>query len=111
MIPSEDTNKGDALILSYLTVQLAPLGRNCKAATGGSAMAAFRGYSKRLSVRSMVLPEAHIGIYDGWALRMLCDTRNISSMGTTAHYTSDRNITLDTLPRISFYIFFIYLTY
>lgn len=72
-------------------------------------MAAFRGYSKRLSVRSMVLPEAHIGIYDGWALRMLCDTRNISSMGTTAHYTSDRNITLDTLPRISFYIFFLYI--
>lgn len=98
VIPSEDTNKGDALILSYLTVQLAPLGRNCKAATGGSAMAAFRGYSKRLSVRSMVLPEAHIGIYDGWALRMLCDTRNISLTGAMTHYTSNRNITLDTPP-------------
>lgn len=29
----------------------------------------------------MVLPEAHIGIYDGWALRRLCDTRNLSSTG------------------------------
>ena len=111
MIPSEDTNKGDALILLYFRSVTTPFGTGCiNSQKRGERCAKailrgiFQGNEGGRCYRGHTLI-----ISDDWALRLLCDYRNNSSYGVRRLIIREINKPTDIL-RPSLHINFL-LTY